>query len=185
MKLTPTIVTVVAALFFCGCASTPVRYLTLDMDSSGAISDGGHVVIEAIELSDALRRPELLVHAGHTEIEYYSDAHWVSSLTELIYEKLEAEFGPSGEGLQPARVRLKVWHFSEDETAEPRCGRVKLSVSAWAYGASLRDDALWSNVYEECVPITGTDVSDVAAALSTGLEVIALQITEDVKRQSQ
>ena len=165
-----------------GCASTPVRYLTLDMDSSGTISSGGQFMVDGIELSDALRRPELLVQAGETEIEYYSDAHWVSNLTQLVTEKLEAEFGSVADGERPARLRAKVWHFGEDETAEPRCGRVKLSVSVWSAGTSSRDDPDWSNVYEECEPIAGDDVSDVAAALSRALEVIALQIVNDRTR---
>ena len=164
----------------CGCASTSVRYLTLNMDPSGTIPDSSYVVVESIELSDALRRPELLVQAQKNEIEYYSDAHWVSSLTELVTEKLEAEFSAASSGNQPVRIRAKIWKFGEDETAEPHCGRVKLAASAWQAGSSLRDDPNWSNTYEECVPIEGPDVSNVAEALSKGLEVIALQIANDV-----
>ncbi len=181
-NLTLNTMIVAIAAIVCGCASTPVRYLTLDMNSSESIDNGGPVIVETVELSDALRRPELLVQARETEIEYYSDAHWVSSLTELVTEKLEAEFGAPAESGSPTRIRVKLWHFGEDETAEPNCARVKLSVSAWSKNSSLRDDADWSRMYEECVPILGDDVSEVAAALSTGLEVIALQIAEEVAR---
>jgi len=184
MKLTLTTVTIVLSSFACGCASAPVRYLTLDMDSSRSTTTSGHVVVEEIELSDALRRPELLVQTSETEIEYYGDAHWVSSLTELVTEKLEAEFGLADDQENPSRLRIKIWHFGEDETAEPRCGRVKLSVSVWFAGSSGRDDPDWSKPYEECVPIEGDDVSNVASSLSTALEVIALQIAEDSTRQS-
>jgi uncharacterized lipoprotein YmbA len=182
MKWTLTAASIVLTAFAAGCASTPVRYLTLDMNSSGSNTETGHVVVDAVELSDALRRPELLVQADQTEIEYYSDAHWVSSLTELVTEKLAAEFGTARAAQNPSRLRIKVWHFGEDETVDPHCGRVKLSASAWAAESSLRDDPVWSDVYEECTPIEGDDVSDVAAALSTGLEVIALQIAEDLDR---
>lgn len=172
---------VAAVLLAAGCASTPVRYLTLDMTPSG--SGGAAVQIAEIELSDALRRPELLVQARETEIEYYSDAHWVSSLSELVAEKLEAEFGAPSADAEPVRLELKLWQFGEDETADPRCGRVKLSVAAWNPGASLRDDPDWSKAYEACTPVEGADVSDVAAALSGSLEEIALQIRTDVERQ--
>jgi len=176
------VTTMALVTLVCGCATKPVRYLTLDMDTSGSITSGGQVAIEAIELGDALRRPELLVQASATEIEYYGDAHWVSNLTELVTEKLESEFGSAEVGHDPVRLRAKVWHFGEDETADPRCGRVKISVSAWSADTSSRDDPDWSQVYEECVPIEGDDVSHVAASLSTALEVIALQIAGDAAR---
>lgn len=184
MKLTPIATTIVLAAFVLGCASTPVRYLTLDMDPSGSITYTGHVIVEEIELSDALRRPELLVQASETEIEYYGDAHWVSSLSELVIEKLEAEFGIANDAGNSARLRAKVWHFGEDETVQPRCGHVKLSVSVWWADSSSRDHPDWSQVYEACAPIAGDDVSDVVAALSTSLEVIALQIAKDLEKQS-
>jgi len=184
MKWTLTTVSIVLAAIAGGCASTSVRYLTLDMNSSGSNTATGHVFIDAVELSDALRRPELLVQASETEIEYYGDAYWVSSLTELVTEKLESEFGPADDAKNPSRLRVKVWHFGEDETVDPRCARVKLSVSVWPAESSVRDDPDWSRVYEECMPIKADDVSDVAAALSAGLEVIALQIAEDLDRRN-
>lgn len=168
-----------------GCASTPVRYLTLDMDSSGSVPSGAAIVVDEVELSDALRRPELLVQARETEVEYYGDAHWVSNLTELVTEKLEAEFGAVADGTDPVRLRLKVWHFGEDETGDPRCGRVKLSVWAWMPGTPARDNPDWSKPFETCTPVSGEDVSDVAAALSTSLEVIALQIGKDLARSNR
>lgn len=182
-RLPKTAITLVAVIA-CGCASTSVRYLTLNMDPSGTMPDSGSVVVEDIELSDSLRRPELLVQAQQNEIEYYGDAHWVSSLTELVMEKLEAEFGVAADASQPARLSAKIWKFGEDETAETRCGRVKLSASVWPAGSSLRDDPGWTKIYEECVPIEGADVSNVAEALSKGLEVIALQIANDVAQRN-
>jgi ABC-type uncharacterized transport system auxiliary subunit len=170
------------ALLTTGCATTPIRYLTLDMTPSGSIDEGASVQIDEIVLSDALRRPELLVQARKTEIEYYSDAHWVSSLSELVAEKLDAEFQSSSNAVDAVRLVIKLWQFSEDETVDPRCGRVKLSVSAWIPGTSFRDEPDWSASYEACTPIEGEDVSDVAAALSDSLAVIALQINKDLSR---
>ncbi len=168
------------AALVCGCASTPIRYLTLDMEPSGSAATTHRVVIDEIRLNDSLRRPELLVHARTHEIEYYSDALWVSNLAELMTEKFEAEFGSAAQGDSPIRLRIRVMQFEENETGEVRCGRVKLAVSGWMPDASVRADADWSKVYDACIPIEGEDVSDVAAALSAGLEVIALQIAQEI-----
>jgi uncharacterized lipoprotein YmbA len=173
----------IAALIAAGCASTPpARYLTLDMTPSETAHDGGFQIVR-IELSDALRRPELLAEAGPTEIEYYSNALWVSNLGELVEEKLIAELGAGGDPLDQTQLAIMVWNFGEDDTGDPRCGHVKMSVSAWPAGFSIREEPAWTDVFETCNPIAGDDVTDIANALSEGLEEIAREIV-DAERNS-
>lgn len=166
-----------------GCMGTPnARYFTLDLSPSANHVTNWHIDVEQIRLSDALTRPALVVETGATELEYYNDARWASSLEELVNEKLRAELGSSGSVEHQFRMRGKILNFAENEVEAETRAHVRLYAEFWRESAPRFSPPDFQKSYEVYVSVDEDNLSAVAAALSRGLEQIAGEIRQDVEQ---
>jgi uncharacterized lipoprotein YmbA len=172
-----------AIAFSAGCIGTPnSRYFTLDLAPSANHVTDWQVEVEQIRLSDALTRPALVVETGATELEYYNNARWASSLEELVNEKLRAELVSLGRVEHRLRMRGKLLNFAENEAEAETRAHVRLYAEFWRESAPRFSPPDFQKSYEAFVLVGEDNLSAIAAALSRGLEQIASEIRQDIEQ---
>jgi hypothetical protein len=175
-----------------GCVSLPKPlYFTMDMTTPPGQGTGSTVLqdrlveIDAIRVTDKLVRRDILIRLGATELEYYHDALWVSRLSDIVAEKLRAEFATTpGEH----RANLPVLSLygtllaceQVDQTDGATYAHLKLHVTLRPAGSS-RFAAPVDKTYEFYEPVdpNGPFPAVVVSTLSEGLAILAGQIAAD------
>lgn len=178
------------AIALAACVTLPKPlYFSLDMTTSpgeGAgytALDGRLLDVDVVYVSDKLVRRDVLVQISETEHEYYHDAKWVSRLSDLIMEKLEAEFAPPADGEREADVLLsgRMQSFEQVDTPEGPHVLIKFDAAIRWAGESRYDPALERTyTYYERTAEDGPMPKAAVEQLSVGMEVIAAEIAEDV-----
>ncbi len=160
-----------------GCASVPeIRYFTLDMSPSGEVEPAVNVAVERLRTAEALARKDILIKKSPTEIEYYAQDQWAATLTEIVTEKLSAEFAPPKEGRPSISITGTILGFEQVDVPSGAEARVKLDL---AFQKNHRSDPLLEKVYEVSLPAEAKKASAVVLALSACLEQLAVQIVAD------
>ncbi|HNR30155.1 MAG TPA: ABC-type transport auxiliary lipoprotein family protein [Candidatus Hydrogenedentes bacterium] len=177
-----------------GCVSAPKpTYHTLDLSPAAVAETAAiNVVVDQIRVAEPLRREEVLIKKSPTEIEYYAAHKWAASLSELVAQKLNAEFGSR----EPDRPTILVYGtllaFEQvDDPAGPKAV-VRLELQFRPDGASRYKQPLLERVYENpyrqepSVAAPGASVEEtvraVVRALSDRLGALADAIRADAVR---
>lgn len=162
------------------CVSVPEgRYYTLDMRGSGDVETGLDVEVGRFHASDALSRPEILIQATPTRIEYYAVDQWASDLAEMVQEKLQREFGPAS-ALPAYRIEGDILAFEQMDLEGGAEAHVRLRVRGYDASERRSADAVLRKTYDEVVPAADATAEAVVAALSRALEAVAVQIATDL-----
>ena len=163
-----------------GCAHSPEpRFYTLDMTPSGKAIPSCNIEVERLRPHDALTRVDLMVKTSPTQIEYYALDRWAATLSELVPEKLRAEFGPHVNGRRTLVLSGTILAFEQVDTEEGAKAHVKLDLELRNEQDSRYAAPLLQKVYEIAVPAGQPAPAEVVRALSAGLEALAAQITAD------
>lgn len=163
-----------------GCAHSPEpRFYTLDMTPSGKAAPSYNIEVERLRPHDALTRVDLMVKTSPTQIEYYALDRWAATLSELVPEKLRAEFGAPVAGRRTLVLSGTILAFEQVDTEEGANAHVKLDLELRNEGDSRYAAPLLQKVYEIAVPAGRPAPADVVRALSAGLEALAAQIAAD------
>lgn len=167
------------ALMLSACLSTPEnRYYTLAMRPSESTQPTFQIEVGRFHASDALARPELLIQASPTRVEYYAVDQWASDLAEMVQEKLQIEFGPAD---APAyRVEGDILAFEQVDLEGGADAHVKLRVRAYDANESRSAAPILRKTYDEMTPAAAATPEEVVSALSHALELIAVQIAADL-----
>lgn len=179
----------VLVLVAVGCVTLPKPlYFSLDMtappgEGAGfAALDDRSIKVDTITVSDKLVRRDVLIHLNETEFEYYHDAKWVSRLSDLIHEKLDAEFEPPTAAQDTPTFLLagRVLAFEQVDAEDGVYARIKLDTTLRREGESRHEPALERTYfYYEPVDTEGPMPKVVADKLSEGMEQIAADIARD------
>jgi ABC-type uncharacterized transport system auxiliary subunit len=161
-----------------GCASvTPMRYYTLDMTPSAEANPTLNLTVDRMRTAESLARKDIQIAITPTEIEYYAADQWAANLSELVREKLAAEFGPALEDRRTLLLSGLILSFGQvDLPAGGAEGHVRLRLE---FSEERYQPALLEKVYEARVPADTPSAPAVVHALSRCLEIIAAQIAED------
>lgn len=162
------------------CVSTPETDLyTLDMTSSGAAEPGVNVKVEPLGAVDPLERPELLVQATPTRLEYYAVDQWAGDLGDLVRRKLEAELGPPVEGRPEYTVFGTVLSFQEVDGTRPKAlAEIHLGVRD---DEALRyEEPIFEATYRVERPLEEAGADGLVRALSRAVEEIAAEFASDL-----
>ncbi|MCC6491159.1 MAG: membrane integrity-associated transporter subunit PqiC [Candidatus Hydrogenedentes bacterium] len=163
-----------------GCAHSPEpRFYTLDMTPSGKAAASCNIEVERLRPHDALTRVDLMVKTSPTQVEYYALDRWAATLSELVPEKLRAEFGAPLAGRRTLVLSGTILAFEQVDTEEGANAHVKLDLELRNEGDSRYAAPLLQKVYEIAVPAGQPAPADVVRALSSGLETLATQIAAD------
>ena len=163
-----------------GCASTPEpRFYTLDMTPSRTVALETNVEVERLRPHDALTRVDILVKKTPTQIEYYALDRWAASLSELVPEKLRAEFGTHNPAHQTVVVSGDILAFEQVDRDSGAEAHIKLDLSLRDEGTGRYDKPLLRKRYEIYVPANQAHPAAVVEALSKGLEALASEIAVD------
>jgi len=169
-----------AAALAGGCANSPEpRFYTLDMTPSGTATLDCNVEVERLRPHDALTRVDILVKKTPTQIEYYALDRWAASLSELVPEKLRAEFGDHDPARKTFIVSGEILAFEQVDRDSNAEAHVKLDLSLRDEGSSRYDAPLLRKRYEVSIPAVESHPAAVVEALSKGLETIAREIAAD------
>ncbi len=168
-----------------GCVSVPQsNYYTLDMRSSGQID--AHFVLDSVRIrpGEAVSRREIMIRTSPTEIEYYATQLWAADLGEQLSEKLKAEFGPALTPSLAVTIDGDLLAFEQVDTADGADARVKLDLRVTLDPGDDGERRSFSKIYETIVTAGTQEASAVVKALSQGLESIAVELAEDLARES-
>ncbi|MBI1319085.1 MAG: hypothetical protein GC168_09070 [Candidatus Hydrogenedens sp.] len=160
------------------CASTPAEYYTLDMRSSGAAA--ATVTVGHVGLADTLAGGRMPVRTSPTQLDYYAAAQWAGNLSEMISEKLRAEFGPIDPSAESVVVDVRLLSFEQQDLSETSAqAYAKAEASFRTEAISRYDKPLLFRTYEVTEPMETFDAVGLAAALSRCAESIAQRIAAD------
>ena len=171
----------IALALVAGCASAPeFKYYTLDMRASGGATVSYNVEIEGLRPVDALARPDILIQAEPTRVEYYATDRWVSGIGSILSEKLQAEFGPSDPSRETIVVDGEILGFGQVDTPAGAEAFLKIQL-AFRKSSQRRTDApVLKKIYERTLPASTPSPADVVKALSSGVEAIAAEVAQDI-----
>ena len=170
-----------ALVLAAGCARTPEpRYYTLDMASSGRVDAAYNLTVYRIQLHDSLARSDILIKESPTEVEYYANDHWASSVAELVQQKLTAEFGPPVEGRKSLRLSGTVLACGQVDVPGGAEGRVKLYIEVHDPEKKRYQRPLLEKIYEASWPASRPTAAAVVVALSQCVEQVAAEIAADL-----
>lgn len=164
-----------------GCLSvTESRYYTLDMRDSDHVETAHQIEVGRFRTSDALSRPEILIQASPTRVEYYAVDQWASDLAEMVQEKLQIELGPAES--PDYRIEGDILSFEQVDGESGAEARVKLRVRGYDALDRRSAEPVLRKTYEDIGMAAGSEPEEVVAALSRVLERVAVQIASDLGR---
>jgi len=179
----PILIVVLTAIVAAGCVSTPApRYYTLDMTPSGGATLKLNVEIESLRASEALARRNILIKKSPTEIEYYALDQWAAALSEIVGQKLEAEFGPFVEGRETLCVVGSILNFDHVDVADGVQAHARIEIEFRPEDASRYDKPLLKKTYDAVVPVEAGTAGAVVCGLSRCVEKIAADAAADANR---
>jgi len=162
------------------CASAPnIRYYTLDMEPSAQATPSVNLVVDQVRTTDALSRARIMIQASPTRIEYYAADQWVGALSELVRQKLTAEFGPPVEGRRTLVVSVLVLSAEQVDVADGAAAKMRLSVSVRDSTTKRYQPPLMEKTYEAFRAAPQATAAAVVEALSICAEEIAREIVSD------
>ena len=167
-----------------GCASAPrIDYYTLGTEASGHAGPPVNVVVERFRTTEALARRGIMVSLSDTRVAYRGTDQWAESLGGLVQQRLTAAFGTPVEGRRTVKLSGTVLACEEAIRPSGRYAVIKLAVEVRdATEASYRPPLL-AKIYEADRPVReGEDVAPVVEALAVGLDGIAAEIAEDLRK---
>ncbi len=166
-----------------GCASAPeFNYYTLDMRSSGLAKPTANIEIAGIRPAEALARPEILIQAEPTRVEYYATDRWVSGIGSILSEKLLSEFGAPDSSRQTLALDGDVLAFGQIDTPGGAEAYIKVELSIRKTSQRRNEIPLFKKTYERKMPAASASPADVVKALSSGVEAIAAEVAQDIAR---
>ncbi|MBP8131021.1 MAG: membrane integrity-associated transporter subunit PqiC [Candidatus Hydrogenedentes bacterium] len=180
-----------------GCVSAPkLAYHTLDLAAaSPSQASAVNVVVDQIRAAEPLRRNEILIKKSPTEIEYYATHQWAASLSELVTQKLGAEFGPRDPEKDTILVYGTLLAFEQVDTPEGAKVHVRLDVQFRPEGAGRYEEPALEAVYENAlqqessVAAQGASIDEtvraVVRALSDRIGALAANIRADAARAQE
>ena len=159
------------------CATAPpIAYYTIAMECAGGAEPGVNIVIDRVQVSEALGRRDLLIKKSPTEIEYYATAQWAASVNDLVSEKLLEEFGTPQDGRETVSLSLFVQAFDQ---VDLQGGGAEANAKITAeFRKDRYGDVLLKKAYCEHEPAEAAP-NAIAGALSKCLERIAVSIAAD------
>jgi len=170
-------------VMLCGltaCASAPeIRYYTLDMEPSGQVAPTVNLVVDQVRTTDALSRPQIMIQASPTRIEYYAADRWVGAPSELVRQKLTAEFGQPVDGRRTLLVSILVLSAEQVDVADGAAAKMRLSVSVRDSEMKRYQPPLLEKTYEASRAAPQATAAAVVEALSICAEEIAREIVSD------
>lgn len=155
---------------------------TLDMTPSGRAKARMNIDVTALRRSDALGRNNILIRPNATSVEYFQQDRWASNVSNLVTEKLEAEFGAPETGRETVQLTGNIVAFERIDTAQGAAGHVKLDATLQGENDGGRERPLLWKVYDATAPAENNSAAAVAVALSRALEEIAVSVAADAER---
>ncbi|MDZ4858585.1 MAG: ABC-type transport auxiliary lipoprotein family protein [Candidatus Hydrogenedentes bacterium] len=155
---------------------------TLDMTPSGSAISSLNIDVVSLRRHEALARNSILVRATPTTIEYYPQDRWAASVSTLVSEKLESEFGAPASGKDTAQLSGTILAFERVDGSDGPVAHVKLDMTLQRSVPQGRTRPMLWKVYEKSVPAASTSPHDIAKALSLAVTEIAATIAIDVER---
>lgn len=181
-----------AALALGGCASVPdLKYHTLDLSTAAAPEPADfNVAVDQIRVVEALRRPELLIKTGNTDIEYYAEHQWAGGLAELVEQKLAAGFGAREAGRETILVYGTILAFEQVDMEDGIKAHVKLSVQFRRDGESRYKAPLIERIYENdpaqepALVKSSASLDETASAVIKALSDQLGVLTQEIRRDA-
>ena len=155
---------------------------TLDMTPSGKAIAPLNIDVTSLRRSEALARNNMLIRPNQTTVEYFPEDRWAASVSTLISEKLEAEFGAPETGRETVQLTGTILAFERVDSAEGTMGHVKLDATLQGPAQKGQSHPLLWKVYEASSPADGNSAAAIAKALSRAMEVVAASVAEDAGR---
>ncbi|GMW01073.1 MAG: hypothetical protein AMXMBFR84_22100 [Candidatus Hydrogenedentota bacterium] len=172
-----------AVMIVVGCASTPpTRLYTLDMTPTGLAKPECNIEVDHMRVHETLNRMDILILKSPTEVEYYASDDWAASLTELVSEKLKAEFGNPQEGRTTVLATGKVLAFGQNDTKEGPKGHVKIEMVYRTPEMDPYDPAIRKVTYETLLPVESDGPKGLVTTLTRGLEALARDMARDAEK---
>lgn len=155
---------------------------TLDMTPSGKAVARMNIDVAALRRSDALGRNSILIRPNATSVEYFPQDRWAANVSNLVAEKLEAEFGAPETGRETVQLTGTIVAFERLDSAQGAAGHVKLDAMLQGDSEGARERPLLWKMYEATAPAEDNSAAAVAVALSRALEEIAVSVAADAER---
>ncbi len=155
---------------------------TLDMTPSGKAVARMNIDVAALRRSDALARNSILIRPSATSVEYFPQDRWAANVSNLVAEKLEAEFGAPETGRETVLLTGNIVAFERLDSAQGAAGHVKLDATLQGDSEGARERPLLWKMYEATAPAENNSAAAVAVALSRALEEIAVAVAADAER---
>ncbi len=163
-----------------GCASAPdARYYTLDMNRSGEALPTVNLEVEALRAADTLTRPQIMIQASPTRVEYYAVDQWAGSLSELVTRKLRTELGPPEEGRRTMAVSGTLLECGQVDVAGGAEAELQLRLTVRDAQEAVSGRPLLERTYSCRRRADAVHPEAVAVALSRCLETIAAELAVD------
>jgi ABC-type uncharacterized transport system auxiliary subunit len=163
-------------------ASTRELLHTLDMTPSGKAIAPLNIDVTSLRRSEALSRNSILIRPNPTTVEYFPDDRWAASVSTVVSEKLEAEFGAPVTARETVQLTGTIVAFERLDTPQGAVGHVKLDATLQGGAQQGQSRPLLWKVYEASSPAGGNSAAAVAVALSHAVEEVAASIMADAER---
>lgn len=158
------------------------RLHTLDMTPSGKATAPMNIDVTVLRRHEALARNNILIRPNPTTVEYFPEDRWAASVSSLVSEKLESEFGAPVAGRETLQLSGNVLAFERLDTPNGVLGHAKIDATLSGGGQPGQARPLLWKIYEASSPADGNSAASVAKALSRALAEIAAAIVVDVGR---
>ena len=152
-----------------GCASVPkYRYYTIDMRPGAKLEPAVQIDSVRIDVTQALKRPEILIRTAPTQIDYCALDRWASGLDQQIAEKLLTEVAQAPETAPHLNVDGNLMAFDQVDLPSGAEVHIKLEVHV----ASLQ----FQKMYSHTEPASASSAQASVDALSRATEAIAKEL---------
>ena len=149
------------------------------MEPSGTVEPSVNLIVKRVRTSEALSRAQIMIQASPTKIEYYATDQWAGTLSELVEQKLTAEFGPPVEGRRTLDLVVMVLSCEQVDVVGGAEARMKLAVTMTDRAGDRSGQPLFEKTYDASSPASHPSAEAVVQSLSVCAEEIAAKIATD------
>lgn len=175
-------IALIATMILAGCGSSPtIDYYTLSMNPSNEAEPTVNMIVERFGTTEALARPQIMIAASDTRVEYYARANWVSGVGEQVQRKLQTEFGEPREGRPTYLLSGTVTALEQVDVADGARARLEVEVEVRSTEGKRYEDPLLRRTFSAERPAAAGPAA-VVDALSECAEQIAADIASAVAR---
>ncbi|MCL4216747.1 MAG: membrane integrity-associated transporter subunit PqiC [Candidatus Hydrogenedentes bacterium] len=166
-----------------GCATPALNthFYTLDMNRANTAAEALNLDVDRLRPAEQISRKAIAIQKTPTELEYYANNEWAASLTELVTNKLETEFGLDDIRADPLLVSGTILSFGQLDVSNGTEADIVLELVFYTPAMSIAEPPLLNKTYTWRGPVEGALPGALVEELSRGLELVAAEIIADAK----